>query len=218
MEPAPASPVRSTIIPALGFALDLLGVAVFAVSGALAGIHRGLDLFGVAVLAAVTGIGGGTLRDLLLNRHPVFWIKDPRYLYTILAAAAISVLGQRYLPSVQTALLIADAFGLGLCALSGARITEDRGYSWIIVVLLGTMSGVAGGVIRDLLSGVVPLLLRRDIYATAAIAGICAYLLLQTMRLKRPWPFLIGIIAVVAVRLLAIAFAWQLPSFPSPPL
>jgi len=179
-------PAGSRFIPTLGYVLDLLGVAVFAISGALAGIHRALDLFCVAVLAAVTGIGGGTVRDVLLGRHPVFWIKDARYLYTILAAAAISILGQRFLPSLQTALLVADAFGLGLCALSGARIAEDGGYPWIVVVLLGTLSGVAGGVIRDVLSGVVPLLLRRDIYATAAIAGICCYLLLRAAGLKRP--------------------------------
>ena len=202
-------------IPLLIYILDLMGVAVFAISGALAGIHRGLDLFGVAVLAAVAGIGGGTTRDVLLDRHPVFWIKDPKYLYTILAAAALTIVAQRNLPSVQTALLVADAFGLGLVALSGAQIAEAAGLSWLVIILMGTMSGVTGGVIRDVLSGVVPLLLRRDIYATAAIAGIGLYLLLQMAGLKRPWPFLAGIVSVVALRLLAIAYGWQLPMFGS---
>jgi uncharacterized membrane protein YeiH len=193
------------------YVLDLLGVAVFAVSGALAGAQRGLDLFGMTVLAAVTAIGGGTLRDLVLNRHPVFWVRDARYLYVILAATIVAILGKDFLPSLQTGLLLADAVGLGLFALSGAQIAEDDGHPFLVVILMGTMTGVAGGVIRDVLSGVVPLLLRRDIYATAAIAGICAYLLLQLAGLRRSWAFIGGILSVVILRLLAIALHWQLP-------
>jgi uncharacterized membrane protein YeiH len=211
-----AATPHARIIPALAYGLDLAGVAVFALSGALAGIHRGLDLFGIAVLAAVTGVGGGTTRDLLLNRHPIFWTKNPHYLYAILLAAVIAVLGQGFLPSVEHALLIADAFGLGLVALWSAQTIEAERRPWIVVLVLGTVSGVTGGLIRDVLTGVVPLLLRRDIYATAAIAGIGIYLLLQVARLKSPWAFTIGLITVVAVRLLAIGFAWQLPSFASP--
>jgi uncharacterized membrane protein YeiH len=203
--------VKAARATTLAYVLDLLGVAVFAVSGALAGLHRGLDLFGVTVLASVAAIGGGTLRDILLNRHPVFWIRDPKYLYTILAATALTVLGQNYLPSLETGLLVADAFGLGLCALSGAGIAEASGETRIVVVLMGTMTGVTGGVMRDLLSGVIPVLLRRDIYATAAIAGICLYLLMQRAGVKRSWAFVTGIVSVVAVRLLAITFGWQLP-------
>jgi uncharacterized membrane protein YeiH len=211
-----ANDPRTRVLPALAYALDLLGVVVFAISGALAGIHRGLDLFGVAVLAAATGVGGGTVRDVLLGRQPIFWIRDPRYLYAIIGAAALSILARNSLPSVENALLVADAFGLGLCALSGARIAEAAGNPWIVTVLLGTMSGVTGGVIRDVLSGVVPLLLRRDIYATAAIAGICCYLLLQVAGIKRSGAFVVGIVTVVLVRLAAIAFAWQLPVFANP--
>jgi uncharacterized membrane protein YeiH len=113
-------------------------------------------------------------------------------------------------------LLVADAFGLGLFALSGAQIAEADRHAWIVVVLMGTMTGVAGGVVRDLLSGVVPLLLRSDIYATAAIAGICLYLLMQALGLKRFWAFILGVVSVVAIRLLAIAFGWQLPVFTPP--
>jgi uncharacterized membrane protein YeiH len=105
---------------------------------------------------------------------------------------------------------------LGLFALSGAQIAEQDHHAPIVIVLMGTMTGVAGGVVRDILSGVVPLLLRRDIYATAAIAGICLYLLLQKTRIKRSWAFIIAILSVVALRLLAIAFSWQLPTFAAP--
>jgi uncharacterized membrane protein YeiH len=198
------------------YVLDLIGVAVFAVSGALAASRRGLDLFGIAVLAAVTAIGGGTLRDLLLGRHPVFWVKNPMYLYVILAATALAVLGATYISNLETPLLVADAVGLGLFALSGAQIAEQDRHAPIVIVLMGTMTGVAGGVVRDILSGVVPLLLRRDIYATAAIAGICLYLLMQKARIKRSWAFIIAIVSVVALRLLALAFSWQLPTFAAP--
>ena len=205
--------IPARIFPILVYALDLLGVAVFAISGALAGIHRGLDLFGVAVLAAATGVGGGTARDLLLNRHPVFWTTNPHYLYAIFAATAIAVLGQGFLPSIEKALLIADACGLGLVALSSAQLIQAENRPWVIIIVLGTISAVSGGVIRDVLSGVVPLLLRRDIYATAAIGGICFYLLLEIAGMKRSWAFVAGIITVVTIRLFAIAFAWQLPKF-----
>jgi uncharacterized membrane protein YeiH len=198
-------------LPALLYVLDLTGVAVFAISGALAGVHRGLDLFGIAVVAAVTAIGGGTLRDLVLHRHPAFWVNDPRYLYVILAATVAAVVGEGYLPSLESGLLVADAIGLGLFALSGAQIAEGERRSWIVIVLMGTMTGVAGGVIRDLLSGVIPVLLRRDIYASAAIAGIVLYLLLQSAGVRRRWAFIIGILSIVTLRLLARALNWQLP-------
>ena len=197
----------------LMYVLDLLGVAVFAVSGALAGVRRGEDLFGITVLAAVTAIGGGTLRDVLLGRHPVFWVRDPRYLYVIVASTALALLGQTLITNLETPLLVADAVGLALFALSGAQSVEAEGHAWIVVVLMGTMTGVAGGVIRDILSGVVPLLLRRDIYATAAIAGISFYLMLQAASLRRRWSFITSVLVVIALRLAAIRFGWQLPMF-----
>jgi len=198
------------------YVLDLLGVAVFAVSGALAAGRRELDLFGVVVIATLTSIGGGTIRDLLLNRHPIFWIADPRYLVVICAAALLTVLSVRILPTPSSALLVADAFGLALFALSGAQIAEAARLSPIIVVIMGTMTGVAGGILRDVLSGQVPLILRRDIYATAAIAGIALYLVAQRAGMKRSWAVGAGMVVVVALRLAAIAFGWQLPVFTVP--
>src|SRR5438874_8214272 len=143
--------------------LDLGGVAVFAVSGVLAARNRGLDLLGVVVIAASTAIGGGTLRDLLLNRHPIFWITDARYLIVIIASALLTV-GYVWLrPPPENALLVADAFGLALFSLSGAQVAETAQCTPIIVVLMGTMTGVAGGILRDVITAQVPLILRRDI-------------------------------------------------------
>lgn len=195
------------------YLLDLLGVAVFAVSGALAAGRTGLDLLGVVVIAAITAVGGGTLRDLLLNRHPIFWIADPVYLFVICGAALLTVLYARLKPPPGHTLLLADALGLALFALSGAQIAEAAGLSPIIVVLMGTMTGVAGGVLRDILSAEIPLILRRDIYATAAIAGVTMYLMLQALGLRRPWAFGAGMTVVVGLRLLAIYRGMQLPIF-----
>lgn len=196
------------------YLLDLVGVAVFAISGTLAAGHAGLDLLGVFVIAAVTAIGGGTLRDLLLDRHPIFWVRDPRYLYVIGATALLTVIGVRLWPIPHSdALLIADAFGLALFALSGAELAEEKHLPAIIVVLTGTMTGVAGGVVRDVLTAQVPLILRHDIYASAAVAGIVLYLLLQKLGLPRGFAFAAGMLTVVGLRLASLVWGLQLPTF-----
>jgi len=199
--------------------LDLAGVAVFAASGVLAA-RRQLDLFGAIVIAAITAIGGGTLRDLLLDRHPIFWITDARYLSVVIASASLTVgyvrIGRPPANALLAALLVADALGLGLFALSGAQVAEAAQCPPLIIVLLGTMTGVAGGMLRDVMTARVPLVLRRDIYATAAIAGIVLYLLLQAIGLDRSWAFGCGMVAVVALRLVAIRWGLRLPVFRTP--
>ncbi|WP_421955326.1 trimeric intracellular cation channel family protein [Polaromonas sp.] len=203
-------------ITMLLYFLDLAGVAVFAVSGALAAGRLGLDLLGVLVLASLTAIGGGTLRDVLMNRHPVFWMARPTYLLVICAAALGTVLYVQVLPIPAHALLIADALGLALFALSGAQLAEAARLSPIIVILMGTMTGVAGGVMRDICSNQIPLLLRQDIYASAAIAGIALYLVLKALGLREAWAFWIGVLVVVTLRLSAIFLGWSLPVFQIP--
>ena len=207
----PAHLARALSAGSIFSVLDLLGVAVFAVSGVLAAGRAGLDLLGVVVIAAVSAIGGGTLRDLLLNRHPIFWIANPRPLVVITVTALLTAAYARVATPHHDALLVPDALGLALFAMSGAQIAEAAGLSRIIVVLMGTMSGCAGGVVRDVLTAQVPLLLRGDIYATAAIAGIVLYLVLRALGVKRAWAFGCGLIAIVGLRLLAIAWGWHLP-------
>lgn len=193
---------------------DLLGVAVFAVSGALAAGRKSLDLLGVGVIAVVTATGGGTLRDLLLDRHPVFWIQNPIYLVVILAAAALTLIYTRFRRPPNRALLIADAFGLALFSISGAQIAERTTVSAIIIVVMGAMTGVAGGVIRDVLLAEIPLILRRgNIYAVAAIAGVSVYLGLQYVGLDRSLATVLGMGTIAAMRLAAIAWGVSLPVF-----
>lgn len=195
------------------YALDLAGVAVFAISGALMAGRIGLDWFGVLVLASLPAVGGGTLRDLLLGRQPVFWVADSTYPWVICASAVFTVAYTSALPVPAHTLLVADALGLALFAITGAQLAESSGHAPIISVMMGTMTGVAGGVLRDVLGGTVPMILRKDIYATAAIAGIVLYLLLQRLGLSRRLAMLLGIAAVVALRLEAVAHDWQLPTF-----
>lgn len=197
----------------LFYILDLIGVAVFAASGTLAAMASHLDLLGIMVLAAMTAIGGGTVRDLLLNRHPVFWIEDPKPLLVIVASAVFTILWVQVLPVPTDALLIADALGLALFAMSGAKVAEAQGCRALIVILMGTLTGVGGGLVRDILAAKVPLILRQDIYATAAIAGILLSILLKKAGTPPRWAFGIGLVSIVVVRLLAIQLGLRLPSF-----
>ncbi|MBD3884308.1 trimeric intracellular cation channel family protein [Phormidium tenue FACHB-886] len=197
--------------------LDLLGVGVFAVSGALAAGRKSLDLLGVVVIAVVTAIGGGTLRDVLLDRHPVFWIQNPIYFGVILVSAALTLLYTRYRQPPLRALLIADACGLALFSISGAQIAERANLSDVIVILMGAITGVAGGVVRDILLAEIPLILRRgNIYATAAIAGIGVYLLLQHLGVDRPVASFTGMATIAALRIAAIVLGLTLPVYRLP--
>ncbi len=191
--------------------IELLGVAVFAISGALAGGRKRLDLFGVTVIATVTSIGGGTLRDLLLDRHPVFWIADPSYLWAVFAGTAATVAYTRlWVAATRKALLVADALGLALFSIGGTQIALQAGQSPLIAVLMGMTTGVAGGMLRDLLTGEIPLILRPGrLYATAAIAGPIAFLLLRPVApVAAPW---VGMTIVAGLRLLAIRYELTLP-------
>ena len=196
------------------YVLDLLGVAVFAISGALAAGRRRLDLIGVVVLASVTAVGGGTVRDLLLDRHPIFWLADARYLIVIITAALATVVLVRRTRVPGITLDIADALGLALFSIAGTQVAERAGLPALSCVLLGAVTGAAGGAIRDVLTAQVPLVLQRgSLYATAAIAGTSLYILLARLEVVRPVPVLVGMAVVAGLRLAAIWWGLQLPVF-----
>ena len=202
------------VIPRL---LDLLGIAVFAMSGALAAGRKRMDLLGVLVLATVTAVGGGTLRDLLLDRHPLFWLADPTYLVVIAVAALGTFVWARRRRPPWYALQLADALGLALFSVAGAQIAERAGVSTIGVIVLGAMTGAAGGALRDVLSAEVPLVLRRgNLYASAAIAGAAAYRLLEAVGVPSQTAALTGMAIVATVRGASIAWGLSLPVFHLP--
>jgi uncharacterized membrane protein YeiH len=157
-------------------------------------------------------VGGGTLRDLLLDRHPIFWVADASYVVVIVVSALATVAYLRVRPRPGTAFLVADALGLALFALSGAELAEAAGCTPLIVVLMGTMTGVTGGVLRDVITARVPLLLQKEIYATAAIVGIAAYLALHAMGMPQGPAFWTGVCVVAALRMVAIRWNLHLPS------
>lgn len=198
----------------LASVIDFIGVGVFAISGALAAGRKQLDLLGVVVLALVTAIGGGTIRDLLLGRHPIFWLTDASYILVITASALLTVLYARWRRPPHSALLVADALGLALFSIAGARIAEEVGLPAVAGVVLGTITGSAGGVVRDVLSAEIPLVLRRgNLYATAAIAGTTTYFILERLHAIRPIPSLAGMAVIAGLRLAAILWRLQLPVF-----
>ncbi|MGF1459516.1 MAG: trimeric intracellular cation channel family protein [Leptolyngbyaceae cyanobacterium] len=196
------------------YVLDMLGVAVFAISGALTAGRKHLDLLGVMIVAFVTALGGGTIRDLLLDRSPVFWVQQPDYLLVAMGTGLLTILYTRYFSPPQRTLLLADAGGLALFSISGAQIAEAAQLHSLIVIFMGTCTGVVGGVMRDVLLVEIPMVLRsNNIYATAAIAGIALYLGLQTLRLSTASAALAGMLAIIVLRLAAIVWGLSLPTY-----
>ena len=194
--------------------LDLVGIGVFAISGALAAGRKRLDLLGVFVLASVTAIGGGTVRDLLLDRQPIFWLADPTYLAVIVAAVAVTFTYVRWRRPPLASLLVADALGLALFSVAGAQIAERAGLPAISCILLGTVTGAAGGAVRDVLSMEIPLVLRSGyLYATAAIVGTGIYFILVAAGVARPVATLAGMTVVAGLRIVSIRWRLGLPVY-----
>lgn len=195
-------------------ALDYIGAAVFAVSGALAAGRRRLDLLGVVVLALVTAVGGGTIRDVLLARHPIFWLADQWYLVVIAAAALATVAYTRWRRPPRGSLLVADGLGLALFSMAGAQIAESRGFPILSGVTLGTVTGVAGGAVRDILCAEIPLVLRRgNLYASAAIAGTLSYFFLEWLGVERRVAALAGMTITALLRFASIWLGLSLPVY-----
>ncbi|NGY05092.1 trimeric intracellular cation channel family protein [Solimonas terrae] len=193
--------------------LDFIGVGVFAVSGALAAGRKRLDVVGVVVIATVTAIGGGTLRDLLMNRT-IFWFIDPAYLIAIFAAAALTMLYVRYRHPPERQLDVADAIGLAMFSISGARIAEQERLPDLIVVVIAVITGTFGGVLRDVLCNDIPMILQRGrIYASAVVAGTSLYVLVQHAGLNRDLASYGGMATIAGLRLAAIWWNLRLPIF-----
>jgi uncharacterized membrane protein YeiH len=200
----------------LTYVLDLIGVAVFSASGVLAARDRDLDVFGVITVATLTAIGGGTLRDLLLSRYPIFWVTDPWYLVVIIVVALLTMVYVKVRASAPGPYFLwADAFGLAFFTLSGASVAAAAHCPPLVVIVMGTMTGVTGGMLRDVVTAHVPLVMRREIYATAAIAGATIYLVLVWLSVQQQVAFIVGAAVVFVLRLLAIRYGLHLPSLRS---
>jgi uncharacterized membrane protein YeiH len=187
-------------------------VAVFAISGALAAGRKSLDWLGVAVIAVVTALGGGTVRDVLLERHPIGWIAHPELLVVCLAATALTLLYVHLRIPAFRALFVADALGLSFFTIGGVQVAEMSGLSGLLALLMGLITGVVGGVARDVLLAEIPLVLRRgQLYASAAIVGAALYLVLERAGVPRDPAALAGMATIALVRFAAIVWRLELP-------
>ena len=195
------------------YIIDILGTFSFAVAGALSAMEKRLDPFGVLVLAFVTAIGGGTLRDILIGNLPVSWLSNETATIVIFGSAIMAMLFSRYLRHFTTTLFLFDAIGLGLFTIIGLEMGLSKEFSPGICIALGTITACFGGVIRDVLLNNVPLLFRKEIYAMACITGGLLYFLLEYLNVTSNFSKIICIIAIFTIRVLAFRFKLSLPAF-----
>lgn len=193
------------------YAFDLLGTAAFAASGALAGIRRDMDVFGVLVLGLVTATGGGTLRDLLLGDNPPFIFKDETYLYLSVTVSLLVFIFHHRLEFLTHPLTYFDAVGLGTFVVIGTYKAIEFRLGFFGAIIMGVMTATAGGMLRDLLSAKVPMVLQREVYASACLAGGALLYLLQLTAMPPNLIALLSASAVIILRLLAVKYNWSLP-------
>ena len=195
------------------FIIDILGTFSFAVSGAFLAMEKKLDPFGVLVIAFVTAIGGGTLRDMMIGNLPVSWLTNSTATIVIFSAAIATMLFGRYLRHLTTALFLFDALGLGLFTIVGVKMGIAKDFSPGVCIALGTITACFGGVVRDVLLNNIPLLFRKEIYALACIAGGLVYFLLRNLQMDADIVTIICILLVFTIRVVAVRFKLSLPRF-----
>lgn len=195
------------------YTLDLIGTAIFAITGALAAGRKRMDVFGVVVLGCVTALGGGTLRDVILGNYPVFWVSDTTYLkVAVIVAISTFVLVQRWrLPTIF--LIYADAVGLAVFTVIGFQKGFIATHVYSISIVMGVTTGVVGGIIRDVLSAEIPLILRREIYASASLGGGALLALLSYLQLSSFFTVSAAVLTTLVIRLAALHWQLSLPLF-----
>lgn len=196
------------------YGIDLIGTLVFAISGVLVAVEKKFDLVGVFILGLVTAIGGGTLRDVMIGSTPVGWMTDSNYLIIVVLAIPLCYFFRSSLQKFRKGMFMFDTIGIGLFTMLGINKTLAIGLSPHIALLMGVVSAVFGGVIRDVLSNEVPLIFRKEIYASACLAGGLVYLLLNINMDTNQFVILIPISCVILIRILAVKRNWALPFKP----
>ena len=192
--------------------IDILGTVAFAISGVLVAMEKRLDLFGVLIIAFVTSIGGGTLRDLLIGNTPVVWMRDLTYVSTIFITVVFAIIFVNQLKYLRKSLFLFDTIGIGLYTMLGVEKGLEAELLPIMCIFLGTMTACFGGVIRDILCNEIPVIFRKEIYATACILGGASYFLFTAMLVKESYAYIAAIVVVISLRLLAVRFGISLPN------
>jgi uncharacterized membrane protein YeiH len=192
--------------------VDILGTVAFAISGVLVAMEKRLDLFGVGIIALVTAIGGGTLRDMLIGNTPVTWTTTPMYMYIILGTVIVTILFQSRLKYLRTSLFLFDTIGIGFYTMIGINKGMEAGLEPLICITLGTITASFGGVLRDILCNEIPVIFRKEIYATACILGGAGYFLLRQTPLPEGYAYILGVVIVIGIRLAAVRYHITLPN------
>lgn len=192
--------------------LDIIGALAFAISGALTGWHKKLDPFGVFIIAFVTALGGGTLRDVLIGKTPVGWMLDLTYVYIIILGFIITIVLKTRLEKLRISLFLFDTIGLSIFTIIGIEKGIEVGLHPVICIALGTMTASFGGVIRDILCNEIPVIFRKEIYATVSISGGILFFILNEFQLNTDVLYVITSVFMIIFRLLAVKKKWYLPS------
>ncbi|WP_298952749.1 trimeric intracellular cation channel family protein [uncultured Nonlabens sp.] len=192
--------------------IDFLGTIAFAISGALAAFSKKLDPFGIVIIAFVTAAGGGTLRDILIGVQPISWMRNMNLIYTILACVVITFIFRAQLAKLRKTLFLFDAIGIGLYTVVGLEMGLAAGLHQLICIIIGCITACFGGVLRDILINEIPVLFRKNIYATACIVGGIVYFILLEFNLPNNIVFTTSAVTVILTRVLAVAFKIKLPS------
>ncbi|PKG51408.1 MULTISPECIES: trimeric intracellular cation channel family protein [Olleya] len=194
------------------YIIDILGTIAFAISGVLVALNKRMDAFGILIIAFVTAVGGGTLRDILIGETPVSWMKDMTFIYVVILSTIFAVAFRSKIDYLRKSLLLFDTIGIGLYTVVGVEKGISAGLHPIICVFLGTMSACFGGVIRDILCNEIPVIFRKEVYATACILGGATYFLIIKLPLASDFVFIIAGAVVITVRLIAVKFKVSLPN------
>ena len=192
--------------------LDILGTMAFAVSGALTAMNKKMDPFGVFIIAFVTAVGGGTLRDVLIGRTPVGWMMNLNYVYIIILGFVLAMLFRKKLDRFRTSMFLFDTIGLGVFTLIGLEKGLGAHLHPVICIALGTMTACFGGVIRDILCNEIPVIFRKEIYATICIIGGIFFFFLKSIEFSEDLLYLATSALIIAIRLMAVIFHWSLPA------
>jgi uncharacterized membrane protein YeiH len=192
--------------------IDIVGTMAFAISGVLTAFNKKLDPFGVFIIAFVTSVGGGTLRDILIGRTPVGWMVDLTYVYVIIIGYFLALLFRKRLDHFRTSLFLFDTIGLGVFTLIGLEKGIVAGLHPVICIALGTMTACFGGVIRDILCNEIPVIFRKEIYATICIMGGILFFILKYFNLQDDFLYLVTSSFMIAIRLFAVKYKWSLPA------
>lgn len=191
----------------------LIAITVEAMSGALAAGRRNMDVFGVAVIAFVTALGGGTIRDLILGHFPIRWTQHPEYIVLVISAGLLTTVLARYIHHLKRVFLVLDAMGLIAFSLIGCSVALAMDYSIIVAIMAGMMTGICGGMLRDVLCNQVPLVLRRELYASVSLIVCALFIGLRELGIDTDLNTAISFISGLTLRLLAIRGGWKLPTF-----